>query len=90
MTRVSDASIRVPIRIADAPGPPDEVPMRDHCPTGMAILLPCPAGVGTILRLRMPPEFGDGGWVTVEVKHCRKEGAKWLAGCELLSAQPLL
>ena len=86
-TRVNDASIRVTIQIAGLPDTTGEMVMQDHCPMGMAVLLPCPAGVGTVLRLRMPPKLGNGGWMTVEVKHCRKEGKGWIAGCELLSEQ---
>ena len=61
--------------------------MKDHSPTGLAVLLPCPAGVGTILRVRVPPEIARDDWVTVEVKYCRKEGDHWIAGCELLDKQ---
>ena len=60
---------------------------RDHCPTGLSVLLPCPAGVGTVLCVLLPAEMG-GGWVTVEVRHCRREAGGWVAGCESLRGQP--
>src|SRR5262249_29165922 len=91
------AERRKAARLADGPVPvavrwealPDEAGgmVRDHCPTGLAVLLPCPAGVGTVLRVRMPAEMGGGGWVTVEVRYCRKEAGGWVAGCELVSNQ---
>jgi len=84
--RVKDSSIPVAVQMVDIPGEGGTA-IKDHCPTGMAILLPCPAGPGTILRLRMPPEFGGKEWMTVEVKYCRKTEEGWVAGCELLSEQ---
>jgi hypothetical protein len=54
----------------------------------VGVLLPGPAGVGTLLRVFMPAQLGGGGWVAVEVKHCRKEAAGWVAGCELIDDRP--
>ena len=81
--RVSDASLSVLVQAADVPGAAGLV-VQDHGPAGLAILLPCPAGEGTFLRVRLPPQLGGGGWVTVEVKYCRKVEGGWHAGCELL------
>jgi len=83
--RVDDHSLSVVVTATDLQT--DETAVKDHCPTGLAVLLPCPAGVGTVLRVRMPPKFGGGGWVSVEVRYCRKEGDAWVAGCELLVEQ---
>lgn len=85
--RLSDRSIPVAVRpeaVLDETGGA----VRDHSPTGLGVLLPCPAGVGTLLRVCMPAHLGGGGWVTVEVKHCRKEAAGWVAGCELIGDRP--
>jgi len=84
--RLPDGSIPVAVQPEALTGETDGV-VRDHCPTGLAVLLPCPAGVGTLLRVRMPPEFG-GDWVSVEVRHCRREADGWVAGCELVGSQP--
>ena len=85
--RLADGSIAVAVR---PEARPDETggAVRDHCPTGLAVLLPCPAGVGALLRVRLPAELGGGGWTTVEVKHCRREAGGWVAGCELIGDQP--
>jgi PilZ domain len=85
--RVSDQSLPVAVQVAGQAGATNPTAIKDHSPTGLAVVLPCPAGVGTLLRVRMHP--GD-TWVTVEVKHCHKEGAGWVAGCELLGEQPPL
>jgi len=63
--------------------------VRDHSPAGVAVLLPCPAGEGTVLRVRVPPALGGPRWVVVEVKHCHREGRGWVAGCELLDGGPI-
>jgi len=84
--RVGDDSLPVSICVPDETSEAGMV--KDHCPTGLAVLVPCPTGVGTVLRVRMPAELGGGGWVTVEVKHCRKAAGGWVAGCELLGDQP--
>jgi len=81
--RLSDSSIPVLIQTLECLG----TAMKDHSPTGMALFLPCPAGVGTLLQVRVPKE-PDGPWVLVEVKYCRRQGKMWVAGCELLSEQP--
>ena len=60
--------------------------VRDHGPTGLAVLLPGSVEVGTVLRVLLPNELG-GGWVTVEVRHCRPEADGWLTGCELIPGQ---
>ncbi|HYT90499.1 MAG TPA: hypothetical protein VEL76_17465 [Gemmataceae bacterium] len=86
--RVNDLSIPVAVQIANLAEATDRTALKDHCPTGLAVLLPCPAAVGTILRVRMPAHLGGGGWVTVEVKYCRRAGEEWIAGCELLDEQP--
>jgi len=83
--RLGDGSIPVAVRAGSLHDEGGSV--RDHCPTGLGVVLPCPAGVGTILRVLLPPEMG-GGWVTVEVKYCRKEPGGWVAGCELVGNQP--
>jgi len=83
--RVDDHSLSVLVTATDLQ--PGETAVKDHCPTGLAVVLPCPAGVGTVLRVRMPPNFGGEGWVSVEVRYCRKEGNSWVAGCELLGEQ---
>jgi len=88
--RVGEASLTVAVRREGSPEGGEGSTVKDRCPTGMAVLLPCPAGVGTLLRVRMPPEVGAGGWVTVEVRYCRREGEAWVVGCELLRDQPLL
>jgi hypothetical protein len=63
--------------------------VRDHGPTGLAIRLPAPVGVGWVVRVLLPATLG-GGWVTVEVRHCRPDADGWLAGCELVPGQPPL
>jgi hypothetical protein len=83
--RLADRSIPVAVRLEILLN--ENGVVIDHCPTGLAVLLPCPAAVGTFLRVRMPTEMG-GGWVSVEVKYCRKDTAGWLAGCELVGEQP--
>jgi len=87
-TRVNDLSIPVAVAAAGLPAGMGALGMKDHGLRGLAVLLPCPAGVGTVLRVRLPAEIGGGGWVMVEVKHCRREGKAWVAGCELLDDQP--
>jgi hypothetical protein len=87
--RVSDLSIPVAVQIVDLAGVTEGTAMKDHCPTGLAVLLPCPAGVGTLLRVRLP-KLGQAEWVSVEVRYCRRQGDRWVAGCELLSNQPPL
>src|SRR6188768_3849594 len=62
--RLGDGSIPVAVRAGSLRDEGGSV--KDHCPTGLAVVLPCPAGVGTILRVLLPPEMG-GAWVTVEV-----------------------
>ena len=52
----------------------------------IAVLLPGSVEVGTVLRVLLPNELG-GGWVTVEVRHCRPEADGWLTGCELIPGQ---
>jgi len=84
--RVDDHSLAVAVVAADLPA--EGTAVKNHCPAGLAILLPCPAGVGTVLRVRMPPELGGAGWVSVQVRYCRKEANGWVAGCELLGEQP--
>src|SRR5262249_15013999 len=84
--RLADESLPVAVRWEALPNQASGV-VRDPCPTGLAVLLPCPAGVGTVLRVRIPAEMGGGGWVTVEVRYCRKEAGGWVAGCELVSNQ---
>jgi len=84
--RVKDEAIPVTVRAAGLPA--RGTALKDHCPTGMAVVLPCPAGVGTFLRVRVSSEYGEDRWVAVEVKYCRKEGEGWVAGCELLGNQP--
>jgi hypothetical protein len=85
--RLSDGAIPVAVHWEAIPNGAGGA-VRDHCPTGLAVLLPCPAGVGTLLHVRIPPEMGDIGWVSVEVRYCRKEKGGWVAGCELVSNQP--
>jgi hypothetical protein len=85
--RVPDEAVPVSLEVAEVSGAADGAVMKDHCPAGLAVRLPCPAGVGTVLHVRMPPELGGDGWVTVEVKHCRREGDGWLAGCEIQGKQ---
>lgn len=85
--RVADPPLAVAVHMEERSGRTEGTAMKDHSPMGLAVLLPCPAGVGTLLRIRLPT---SGAWVTVEVKHCRKEGAGWVAGCELLENQPLI
>jgi len=87
-TRVADESVPVCVQIVDQSESEGAAKVKDHCPTGLAVLLPCPAGEGVVLRVRMPPELGDGGWVSVEVRHCRREKEGWVAGCALLTDQP--
>ena len=87
-TRVGDSSIPVEVQEVNQANTSDPSALKDHGPTGLAVRLPCPTGVGTHLRIRMPQEMGGRGWVTVEVKYCRKEAEGWIAGCELLSNQP--
>jgi len=84
--RLADSPLPVAVRLGALHDETGAV--RDHCPTGMAVLLPCPAGVGTVLRVRMPDGLGGGGWVSVEVRHCRKVEGGWVAGCELVGNQP--
>jgi hypothetical protein len=83
--RFNDAAIPVAVEGLDCL----ETVIKDHCPKGIAICLPCPAGEGTVMRIRIPPGLA-GQWVLVAVKHCRKEGDKWVAGCEVLSEQHLI
>jgi len=87
--RLPDGAIPVAVRPGERPVETGGA-VRDHCPTGLSVLLPCPAGVGTVLLVRMPDELGGGGWVTVEVRHCRRdrEAGGWGAGCELVGGQP--
>src|SRR4051794_24452145 len=85
--RLGDAPLPVSVRLGPLPGG-TEGAVRDHSPSGLSVLLPCPAGVGTVLRLRLPEQMG--GWVTVEVRHCRREAGGWVAGCELAPGQPPL
>jgi hypothetical protein len=66
-------------------GPSEVGEVIDRCPTGLAVMLPCPAGVGTILLVRMPGGIEGGPWLSVEVKYCRKEAGGWVAGCEVVS-----
>jgi len=87
--RLNDPSIPVAVQAINLQTDNGETLMKDHCPSGLAVLMPCPAGVGTVIRVRMPEQLGDGGWVSVEVKYCRKEGERWVAGCELLDQGPL-
>jgi hypothetical protein len=82
--RVADDSAPVWVRAARLPDGSGVPAVKDHSPTGLAVLLPCPAGVGSVLHVRLPPELGGDKWVAVEVKHCRREGDGWLAGCEIL------
>jgi hypothetical protein len=86
-SRVSDSSIPISIHAVGLPRAAGGTAMINHCPAGMAILLPYHAEVGTLLSVRIPLELGAGGWVTVEVRYCRKEGPRWVAGCELLDDQ---
>jgi len=79
--RVQAGSLPLAVQLPDLPAAPGQAGIRDHSPRGVAVVLPCPAGVGTLLRIRVPPECA---WLTVEVKHCRREGGHWVAGCELL------
>jgi len=83
--RVRDPSVPVVIWAVDLPEGSAQV--KDHCPTGLAVSLSRPAEVGSVLRVEMPPELG-GGWVDVEVRYCRQEEQRWVAGCELLRGQP--
>jgi len=85
VARLSDPPLPVSVRATDLP-PVGGSALRNHSPLGLAVLLPCPAGEGTLLRVRLPPDLGV-GWVTVEVKYCRREEGGWLAGCELLAEQ---
>jgi hypothetical protein len=84
--RLADWSIPVAVRPGDLTDESSGV-VRDRCPTGLAVVLPRPAAVGTFLRVRLPAGMG-GGWVTVEVRHCREEPGGWVAGCELAGNQP--
>src|SRR5688500_15195866 len=54
--RLGDRSVPVAVRLE--PHRDESGAVKDHCPTGLAVLLPCPAGVGTVLRVRMPEEQG--------------------------------
>jgi hypothetical protein len=83
--RFEDSSILVVVEGLDCPG----TVMKDHSPNGMAILLPCPTGEGTVMRIRIPPK-PDGQWILVQVRYCRREGDIWVAGCEVLSNQPMI
>ncbi len=83
--RFKDAAIPVTVEGLGS----QEVAMKNHCPKGMAILLPCPVGEGTVMRVRIPPGHG-GPWVLVEVKYCRREDDRWVAGCEVLGNQSLI
>lgn len=85
--RLADGPLPVAVRL-DVPVDETGGLVRDHCPTGLSVLLPCPVGVGTVLHVRIPPELGGGGWVAVEVRYCRKEADGWVAGCELVGNQP--
>ena len=82
--RLCDPPLTVTVHTADPAAPDSAAPLRDHSPTGLAVVLPCPAGEGTVLHLRSP----QGQWVAVVVRHCRREGGGWVAGCELLDGQP--
>jgi hypothetical protein len=87
--RVTDPPLHVTVKADGLPEGGDTA-VRDHCPRGLAVRLPCPAAPGSFLRVRLPLELGGSDWVTVEVKHCRKEEEGWIAGCELLAEQPPL
>jgi hypothetical protein len=76
-----------PATVQGLEGQPTAV--KDRSPMGIALHLPSPVNVGSILRVRVHPER-DGEWILVEVKHCSREGDEWVAGCELLPGQPAL
>jgi hypothetical protein len=84
--RVPDGPVPVGVRVPGLPEGGAPPALKDRSPTGLALLLPCPAHVGAVLRVRLPPELG--GWVAAEVRHCRREGRGWVAGCELLCHCP--
>jgi hypothetical protein len=77
----------VPVVVSPLNGPSEAGEVIDRCPTGLAVLLPCPAGVGNILLVRMPGGIDGGQWLSVEVKYYRKEACAWAAGCEVVGDQ---
>jgi hypothetical protein len=55
---------------------------------GLALLLDDYHEVGTVLSVRPAEAQGDIPWIQVEVRHCRKAGRQWLAGCQFVEAPP--
>lgn len=84
--RLGDVPLPALIRTVGPLSQKTEGVVWDHSPTGLLVLLAHPLGVGTVLHLRLPQEMG-GGWVAVEVRHCRSAADGWLIGCELVPGQ---
>jgi hypothetical protein len=57
------------------------IPVHDRAPAGLALVLPRPALVGTVLEVQ---GAGMDDRFRVQVKHCYRERDGWVAGCEFV------
>jgi hypothetical protein len=53
----------------------------DYGPGGLGLRLPWPVGPGAVLRVRAAGAPGP-AWLAFVVRHCRRDGGGWVAGCE--------
>jgi hypothetical protein len=63
------------------------VPVRDRAPGGLALVLPRPPRVGTVLEVQAP-EVDEP--FCLQIRHCHREIDGWLAGSEFVGRPPPL
>ncbi len=59
--------------------------VRDCSAAGLCLRLDWPAEIGSFLWMHTAETPTEGGWVPLEVRHCRPDARGWLVGCQFVS-----
>jgi len=86
--RRGGGAITVVIARANARATRVQGSVTDRSLGGLGLAVPCPLGVGSIIKVRVAHVSEAIPWTPVRVKNCRPSRRQWIVGCEFIESVP--
>ena len=83
-----EAQESIQVWFPDLGGVPLDSTSMDLSEGGLSLHSPMPLGPGAACCVRLADEVPDGGWIPLEVRHCRPDATGWILGCRFVNDVP--